>query len=285
MVGAAARLLARGDAVVLHTEHNVWGRYRLATRWLNAATIRRNRVVWAVSEGVARSIRPWGPRRGRPKVEVMLHGIRPDSIPSGDRARAEGRRRLGLDPSAYVIGTVGNLTPKKDHDTLLHAFREFRHRRPDAHLVIVGSGPREAHLRSLADDLGVTRALTLTGIRDDVPLLLPAFDQFVMSSLHEGLSIAVIEAMAAGLPTVVTSVGGLPELVTDGREGLLVKPRHPLAMSRAWLVLAQDEELRDRCAAAARRRAVDFDIQTAADRLAAAYRELGRARNPLEVSS
>lgn len=286
VVGTAARLLAPKGQTLVHTEHNVWGRYRRPTRWANAATIGRNAVVWAVSEGVAQSIQPRSWRGQHTNVEVMLHGIDPSEVRLGADARQGGLARLGLFEGPLTVGTVGNLTPKKDHDSLLRALVGLRQHVPDARLVIVGSGPREAHLRAKARELGIEDAVLLTGIRDDVPDLLPAFDLFAMSSLHEGLSIALVEALAAGLPVVATRVGGIPEVIVDERDGLLVPPSNADALADAMTRLARDPALRQRLADAAPTRAAAFGIQPAADALTTSYTELadGRPRKGVAAS-
>ncbi len=271
VIGAAARLLTPRRSALLHTEHNMWGRYRRPTRWVNAATINRNQMVWGVSEGVARSIRPWPIGRPRTEVGVMLHGIEPAEARRGPEARAVGLARLGLPEGPFTVGTVGNLTPKKDHDSLLRALVRLRGQVPDARLVIIGTGPREQHLRALARDLGISDAVLFTGIRDDVPDLLPAFDVFAMSSLHEGLSIALVEALAAGLPVVATRVGGIPELIVDGENGLLVQPSDHRLLADAIGKIAADEAQRQRFVDAAPPRAAQFGIQPAADTLTEHY--------------
>ena len=124
-----------------------------------------------------------------------------------------------------VVGTVANLTAKKDQSTLLRAFAILRGDRPDARLVVVGAGVLEDQLRREADQLGLGTSVLWAGSRPDVPQLLPAFDVFALTSRFEGLPIALLEGMAAGLPVVVTPVGGVGEVVTDGREGFFAPGR------------------------------------------------------------
>ena len=275
IAGAAARVLAPRDSVLAHTEHNVWGRYRRPTRLVNAVTIHRNAVVWAVSQGVADSIRP-PLGRDSLNVEVMLHGLAPSTVSHDAEARAESRRRLGLRADDYVVGTVGNLTPKKDHDTMIRAFAAFSLRHDSARLVIIGAGPREEYLRHRVAALGLSEKVLLTGARSDVPELLVGFDQFVLSSLHEGLSIALIEGMAAGLPIVATRVGGIPELVTHEKHGLLVEAGDDRGLAHAMERVADEPELRRRFTTQGAERALEFGIDRAADRLTAEYARLAR---------
>ena len=278
LVGAAARVVAPAGTVLLHTEHNTWDRYHLATRVVNAATMARNERVWAVSDQVAESIRLPRPLP-LPRVEVMLHGVDPATVLRGAEARAAGRTLLGIDEGTFVFGTVGNLAVKKDQISMIRAFAEVHRQLPTSSLVQFGTGPREAYLRSLAVQLGLEGSVHFLGMRDDVPALLPAFDVFVLSSLHEGLSIALIEAMAAGLPVVATRVGGIPQLITDGEQGVLVRPRDVDQLTRELLRLALDDGERARFAAAGPPRAEQFGIQAAADTLAGHYRRLAGRRD------
>ena len=274
LVGAAARAMAPRGTVLLHTEHNTWDRYHPATRWVNGATMGRNARVWAVSDEVARTIRV--PISWRPTpVEVMLHGVDLETVRRGEAARRVARARLGVGDRELVFGTVGNLAAKKDQGTMLRAFAELHWSMPQSRLVVIGTGPREAELKGLAAGLGLERAVHFLGMRDDVPELLPGFDIFVLSSIHEGLSIALVEALAAGVPVVATRVGGIPELITHGQYGLLVPPHDARALAAAMSGLAHDERARAEFAAAGPVRAADFGIQAAADRLASHYLVLG----------
>lgn len=273
-VAARLALGPRGPALV-HTEHNVWPRYRVPTRVANAVTYRRNAAVLAVSLAVADSVpRRWVP--GGKRVEVLHHGIEIAGVRRGEPARTEARLRLGLPPGAPVVGTVGNMTPKKDHRNLYAAVARIAKTLPETHLVHVGTGPLADQLRSYAGSLGIK--VLAPGMRDDVADLLPAFDVFALSSLHEGLSIALIEAMAAGLPVVCTRVGGVPEVVTDGIEGILVPPSAPAALAEALALLLADPARRVRMGAAGAERAAAFDISRAVRRIEQVYDEVLAAR-------
>lgn len=263
-VAARTCLGPRGPALV-HTEHNVWPRYRRPTYASNAATYGRNTAVIAVSDGVGESIRRpgWAPWMSLPPVSVIHHGIDERLVRRGSAARAHGRGLLGLTDEDLVIGTVGNLTAKKDQRSLLAAAGMLSRAHPRLRVVLIGTGPLadELHRHAAADGLG-DRVL-FAGSRDDVQTLLPAFDVFALSSLHEGLSIAVLEAMAAGLPCVLTRVGGLPEAMTDGHEGLFVSPGDPEALATALDKLLHDPDLRAQLGAAGVATAGRFSIAAA----------------------
>jgi glycosyltransferase involved in cell wall biosynthesis len=175
-VAARLALGARGvrNPVIVHTEHNLWGRYRPVTRWANRLTYRRNHAVIAVSDGVASSI------RSRVPVDVVLHGVEAGRV--DDSARALARATLDLGAHEPVIGSVGNFTAKKDHATLVRALALVRQHDPAVRLVLVGSGPLEEELRRLVDALGLGANVLFTGSRGDVRELLPAFDIFALSS-------------------------------------------------------------------------------------------------------
>lgn len=268
-----ARLALPRDVALVHTEHNVWDRYRRPTAWGNALTWGRNRLVIAVSEGVASSIRPHGIGTA-PPVEVVVHGIDVAAALRGPAARAEARRLLDLGPDQPVVGTVGNLTAKKDQAMLLAAFATVLDASPTARLVMVGGGPLEQDLRARAARMGIGASVTFTGVRPDVPRLLPAFDVFALSSRFEGLPIALLEALAAGLPVVATTAGGIPEVVEDGREGFLVAPGDAGAMAGRLLRLIEDPELREAMGEAAATRGVGCDIGPAVRRLQDLYDEV-----------
>lgn len=257
-----------GAPSFVHTEHNLWSRYRTLTRWSNAVTYRRNSRAIAVSKEVASQI------RSRVPVETVVHGIDWEMLAAQagrDRAPERAREKLGLPEGAPVIATVGNFTAKKDHPTLLRAFVKVRSSHPEARLVLVGLGPMETKLRRLAGELGIDDAVLFTGMRDDVYELLPGFDLFVMSSRYEGLPIALLEAMACEVAPVTTAVGGIPEVLTDGENGLLVDPGEDAQLAGAIDRLLANDAERSRLGEQARQRARDFDIERAVQRIAGIY--------------
>lgn len=273
---AVARVASRNGTVLVHTEHNTWDRYRLPTRVVNAATLRANATVFAVSDGVRESIASswWAHVLDLPEVVVLHHGIDEHAVRQGPSVRSQARDRLGLPKDAPVIGTVGNFTPKKDHDTLLDAFARLRRHQPDARLVLVGTGPLQDHLVGRVGDLGLADRVLFTGPRADVAELLPAFDVFALTSVHEGLPIALLEAMASGVACVATPVGGVPEVIHDGDDGLLVPARKPEAICAALLRVLGDAPLRERLARAGQRRAEAFSLAGAVGRMTVAYEGL-----------
>jgi glycosyltransferase involved in cell wall biosynthesis len=271
---AIARIALGRRPRFVHTEHNVWERHRRSSRWANALTFRRNSAVLAVSSSVAQSIKPPLVAFRKPPVEVLLHGINLNEIHLLSADRTQARAALGLDPSDVVIGTVGNFTRKKNQQMMLHATALLAERVPNVRLVLVGTGPLEDNLRHLAADLGIADRTIFTGSRDDVLELLPGFDVFCLSSQFEGLSIALVEAMATGIPCVATAVGGIPEVIEDGVSGLLVPAGATAALAHTLERVLLDESLKTRLGDEGGARAMVFDIGRAARRLQALYEEM-----------
>jgi glycosyltransferase involved in cell wall biosynthesis len=246
----------------------MWSRYRWPTRLANRVTYGRNARAVAVSEQVAATIRSSVP------VEVIVHGTDPSLVVDGPGARAAARATLGLPEGAQVVGSVGNFTAKKDQATLLRAFASVPESPEGTHLVLVGLGPLEDDLRALAGELGIGARVLWPGSRDDVFALLPGFDAFVLSSRFEGLPIALLEAMASGVAPVATEVGGIPSVITDGQDGLLVPPGDPDALAAALGKVLGDDALRADLARRAARRADDFDLVHAVRRTEHLYAQV-----------
>jgi glycosyltransferase involved in cell wall biosynthesis len=131
------------------------------------------------------------------------------------RARDEVRRELGVDSKCLLIGTVGRLTAVKGHEYLLKTAQLMLQKRRNVKFVIVGDGPLKVELQSLAAQLGITENVAFLGHQDDACALMEAMDLFVLPSLHEGIPMVILEAMALGRPVVASRVGGIPEVITD----------------------------------------------------------------------
>lgn len=272
---AAARLALPRSMPIVYTEHNVWRRYRAPTYWGNLLTFSRNRHVFAVSEHVRASIeypRPMAHVR-MPPVETLYHGVDHGAVEGW--AGADGvRAELGIPEDVPVVGTVAHLKTHKGHRHLLDAAAIVRRTHPEARFVLVGRGPLEESLRRQARELGLDEAVVFTGFRDDALRVLASFDLFVLPSEHEGLPIALVEAMALGKPAVVTRVGGNPEVVRDGRDGRVVEPAKPGLLAEAIVDLLRDDGLRASMGEAARARAASFDIRRAVPRIEQVYQEI-----------
>lgn len=213
---------------------------------------------------------------------IARHGLPPERvivIPNGvDTARlanrtgrASMRAEWDVPQSAVVIGTAGRLVPVKNHALLLDAFRALRRRAPEAYLVIAGDGPLRDALSQRVEALHLADSVRLLGHCDDIAAFLAGLDLFCLSSDSEGLPLAVIEAMAAGLPIVATAVGGVPELV-DERVGRLAPPGDATRLAEALGELVANPhrrvELGAQAAAIAQR---DYSLQVMVRRYQAVY--------------
>jgi glycosyltransferase involved in cell wall biosynthesis len=272
---AARVVLRRRGPRMVYTEHNVWERYHPLTAWANALTFARNDRVFAVSDHVRASIRYSRALSGRrmPPVETLYHGIDQDSI-QGWAARNGIREELGIAADAPVVGTVANFKQHKRLDHLLLAAERVRRDVPGVRFVLVGQGPLEGDLRRLATERGLDDTVIFTGFREDAPRVASTFDVFALASEHEGLSIALIEALALGKPCVVPRVGGLAEVIEDGKQGLLVPPGDIASLSEGIVRLLSDPELRARMGEAGRARAQVFDIRRSVARMETVYGDL-----------
>ena len=186
------------------------------------------------------------------KVRTIYNGVDTTRFTPGDRVAA--RRTLDIPPDWSVVGTVGRLDPVKDQAGLIRAFAATTASRPSV-LLIVGDGPLRPELDALRRELGLGERVRLLGERQDIPHVLQALDCFVLPSVGEGISNAILEAMATALPVVATRVGGNVELVEDGETGLLVQVRQPEALVRALDCYLGDPAIARKHGAAARARA------------------------------
>ena len=208
-------------------------------------------------EGVGR--RPWSTTR---KV-VIPNGIRilPPTLPE---VRAEVRDEFGFQTDDVVVGVVARLSAQKAHQVLFRAAARLTGTVPNLRLLVIGGGPREEELKALADELGIVARFV--GLRRDVPRLLAGTDISCLSSVHEGVPLTVLEAMAAGLPVVATECGALRDLIEEDVTGHLVPVGDVSALSARLSELARDPALRARLGTAGRLRAErDFGIQRTAD--------------------
>lgn len=272
VLAAAARVLAmtlpkKHRPAVFVTEHNEWTSHHKLTRLVNALTAPVDAHRWAVSEQVLNTM--W-PSRGK-CTEVLIHGIDTETAPPPAGTRARVRAELGVADDEVLALTVGNLRRNKDYPNLLTAAKQAVGEFPALRFIAVGQGPLEREVRSLHRDLALGDAFQLLGFRRDVADLMAASDLFVLGSAHEGLPVAIMEAFAAGLPVIATKVGGVPQQVREGIEGLLVPPGDPGSLSGALVRVASDDRLRNSMAEASERRAPTYDIRAAMTEQERAY--------------
>jgi glycosyltransferase involved in cell wall biosynthesis len=214
-------------------------------QWLHTQVINRGiaSVLVAVSERVRRqAIFKEGVR---PELIVVIpNGIRAIQTFSKNSPEVNGlRAELGFQPSDHIFLTVGRLVTQKGHSFLLDAIPEVVAAFPAARFVFVGDGPLRPELEDRVAALRIQDLVRFLGIRDDIPLLLSTADGFILPSLWEGLPIALLEAMSAGLPVIATDVEGVDEVIQNGENGLLVPPADPTALAAAILHMLSDPNL------------------------------------------
>ncbi|HET7325943.1 MAG TPA: glycosyltransferase [Nocardioidaceae bacterium] len=271
LVAGVARLVVRTiprsrRPVVVSTEHNAWPSYAWPTRVLNAVLHRGDHRRWAVSRRVRDSV--WRPLRQG--VEVLVHGIvLQDVVPPADPAAL--RASLGCSPDDVVAVTVANYREEKAYPDLLAAFAIAVRAEPRLRLLIIGQGVLEPEIRRLHAELGLAERCRIVGYREDVLQILSVGDFFVLASRFEGFPIALMEAMATGLPVVATRVGGIPDAVTDGWEGFLSDAGQPAQLAESIVRMATDDQQRKEMAARARERGDQFDIRAAVWAIERAY--------------
>ena len=238
-------------------------RQRRLARW----ALRTGGSFTSVSEAGCRKLcEETAVPRGR--VDLLRNGVdlsrfhgQPEAIRSGLRATFRFDRR------AFVVGTVGSLTPVKEHRVLIQALSRLLRSAPHVRLLIVGDGPLRASLERQVQVAGLEDQVCFTGWREDVPGLLASMDAYVCCSGSEEMNNALLEAMAAGLPVVTTDVGDHGIIIRDNVEGFVVRPGSPSRIADALARLVRRSAEPERFGRAARARAQEYDF----DRTVRAY--------------
>jgi glycosyltransferase involved in cell wall biosynthesis len=294
-----AVLASRGLSLcrVVSTRHGMGATRAAAQRGSRSYSWRDNRLEWFYGKSMAftdvvatvceTALHEFAQRLDVPaaKLVAIPNGIRVDKFrPASVEARQRLHAALGLAPGTRLAGFVGRLTWAKDHATMIRAFRLVQERLPETALVLIGDGPLKSDLMELAATEGIADRVLFLGDRSDIPELLPGLDLFVMSSVTEGYSIALLEACASALPIVATKVGGNAEIVQEGVNGHLVPEREPAELANAIVALLADGERAEAMGRAGRDWVLDQgSFRTMAVRYAGIYGN-GVSRNYRVVS-
>jgi glycosyltransferase involved in cell wall biosynthesis len=240
---------------------------------LDRQALRRADAVIVPSHGQARRLQRIVPPD---RLHVIYHGIDAAAFTRGaDNARPHVRRRYGVADGEPVVAVFGRLEPVKGHADLLEAARHMLQVRPDLHFWIVGEGSLAQALQQQAQALGIAGAVRFLGYQGEVAPLMAASDLIVLPSHHESFGIVLIEAMSLGKPVIASATGGIPEVVRDGVQGLLVAPGRPLELSTRALALLADPAQAAALGEAGRRHVVErFAVRPMAERMAALYRQV-----------
>ena len=279
--GCLARMEMRALSLV-YTEH---GRLSdapptLKRRLVTPSLARIANEMYAVSDDLRRYLLSAGFPAAR--MGVITNGIHVGSAPDAEAVR-RAKQLLGAVDDRPIVAAIGRLDSVKDLSVLLDAFAQLSQR--EARLVIIGDGPQAEHLRAHAAARGLDMRVQFLGYRPGVRELYPGVDVLVNTSISEGISLTLLEAMAACVPIVATAVGGTPEVVVDGVTGILVPPRSPSAVAVALDDLLQSPDRRQRMSIAARKRVETFfTFERMASLYFEAYVRLAHTRPPVGPS-
>jgi glycosyltransferase involved in cell wall biosynthesis len=277
-----ASLLAKHEQVIpLSTAHGWTGdtRREQIYYWADKRILRKFKKVIAVSGQIRGELLRNKVKSSR--IEVILNGIDPDRFRRDHGKDREARQSLGLPPDKIIIGSAGRLEPQKNFKLLINAVADLRKEYPALFLAISGDGSLRSVLQQLADQSGLNGACKFLGHKNGVIPLYSSLDLFVQSSIYEGTSNAVLEAMALEVPIVATDVGGTAELVRDGLDGILIPSGNKDALCAAIKRVLDDKESALCRAKAARARAeTDLSFETRMGKLESVYRNLVTDMSP-----
>jgi glycosyltransferase involved in cell wall biosynthesis len=259
---------------LVYTQHCTWGEMEAPVRILNRATIGLDDALVTVSEASRQGL----PKALRRRAQVIIHGV--DVSRSAEmridkeRIRREVRDELGVREDDVLVLAVANLRPEKGYDILLEAARILLAGGAPVSFASVGYGPLADELNRIHSDLGLGDRFRFLGPRADVLRLMTAADVFTLPSRHEGLPVAVMEATSAGLPLVLSAVGEIPNLFTDGVDALLVPPGRADMLAIALERLIRNPTVREELGKAVLERSAMFDVTSAAHEVEDIYRRL-----------
>jgi glycosyltransferase involved in cell wall biosynthesis len=255
---------------------SMWSSSGTKRRLVAAALRHMSHVVAVTAVGAEDLVENFGVPPTR--LSVIPIGVTvPPPVTDDEReaARQRVRARFGLPPRCPLVVHVGSFALEKNHGDLVQAFRLVLRTLPDARLLLVGEGPLRAHVEAMVASAGVDASTVFAGSLPDAARVIAAADVLVLPSLREGLPGVVLEASAAGIPTVAYNVGGLGEIVEDEASGVLVKERDVPELSEALCRVLTHPGFAARLGEAARvRMAAGFDLDTAVKRFEELYRSL-----------
>ena len=268
----ARRVGKKCNVPVLYTEHNKQERYHWGTRVMNLLTMNALSTIIAVSGDVATSIRKHKPGLRIP-LQTILNGVNTDHFKRNDFNGKAVRDKWKISSEAPIIGTIAVFRFQKRLDLWMELAKKILDAYPETHFILVGDGPLKEQLRAKRDALGLSERIHMPGLETEVRPYLAALDVYMMTSIFEGLPIALLEAMAMECPIISTDAGGIKEVIRDKEDGFLCSVDHPEALVGQAGRLLADRDLRVKYGALARRRVQQgFSMEKMVKELEALYR-------------
>ena len=207
-------------------------------------------------------------------TSIIHSGVDLNRFQNGENERSRKRKELGISPDALVVGFSGWLLPIKGVNFLVEAMARVVLEHPNTLLVLVGKGEEKENLRKQVENLGLEDKVLFLGWRPDVNEIMGCFDILVLPSLNEGMGRVLVEAMSAGLPIVASRVGGIPDLVKHGENGLLVPPANAAALEQAISDLLSDRGRRKRMGETGKRLCRPYSVEAMVEQIDNLYSRL-----------
>ncbi|HTF21724.1 MAG TPA: glycosyltransferase [Chryseolinea sp.] len=252
--GILARIVGKFTRIpVIYSEHNKQERYHFLTRFVNLSTMNWASQVLPVSGDVEVSIRHHMSRVST-SIKTILNGVNTDHFNPGAYSRSEMRLKLHIPEDAPVIGTVAVFRTQKRLDLWIRLAAEILQQTKDVHFVVVGDGPLKEELLKVRGDLGLNERLHFPGIQTEIRPYLATFDIFMMTSIFEGLPLALLEAMSMQCAVIATDAGGVKEVIRSEVDGLLCSVDNPELVVEFAVRLLSFPDLRKRFGEQARQR-------------------------------
>lgn len=265
---------------VVYTEHTRTLQFKLANSALDWAHIRAMQMLdkftninIAVSKAVADFLIQSKITQPH-KIKIIHNGISLSANKHIDGQALELVNQYGLKKQDIIIGTIGSLNIQKDTATLIKAMPRVITKLPKAKLVIVGSGPLKHKLQKLTQKLGISQNVIFAGVIKEIPGILQIFTVFVLPSRSEAFGISILEAMKAGVPVIATNVGGIPEIITNNRNGILIEAGDSKTLASSIIRLVNDRKLQQKFSKAGEETIKNFSINKMVQATVKVYKDL-----------
>lgn len=273
--GMAGRVVGRLTGVpVVYTEHNKWERYHKLTYLMNKFTFGSQQRVIAVSAEVANSIKTnYG--KVNPPVQVVANGTDTAKYSRSQNIGKDIRKELNIPATATVIGITCVFRVQKRLGTWLEIAKALHAKHPDTFFIIVGDGPLREEIHAKAKALGTDKYVFFAGLQTETRPYFTAMDVFMMSSEFEGLPIALLEAMSMNCVPACTTAGGIPEVINEGENGVLVPVQEPMQLVERLSALMQQPDQVAKMKQAARETVINaFSMKKMVGELEVIYNDL-----------